>query len=59
MSFNIRDIDPDYVKKFGGHYNRCEPRDRQGQTRAKKTNGQYRPTGKRASQDEPKRGPSQ
>lgn len=22
MSFNIRDIDPEYVRAFGGHYNR-------------------------------------
>lgn len=48
---NIRDIDPQYVKEHGGHFNRCAPRDRQGKNRAKKTG--YRPTGDRAKHDQP------
>ena len=35
------------------HHNRCLPRQRQGQNRAKTG---YQPTGRRAPHDEPKRG---
>lgn len=51
---NIRDIDPQYVKDHGGHYNRCGVRDRQGRTRELK--GGYRPLHQRARHDEPQGG---
>lgn len=53
MSFNIRDIDPEYVRLYGGHYNHCPVRVQQGLTRQKK--GNYSPRFVRAPHDEPRR----
>lgn len=51
---NIRDIDPEYVKLHGGHYNRLPARIAQGKTRASK--GNYSPRFTRAPHDEPRKG---
>lgn len=51
---NIRDIDPEYVRLNGPHYNRMLPRQQQGINRAKK--GAYRALGFRAAHDEPGKG---
>lgn len=48
---NIRDIDPAYAKLHGPHFNRCLPRQRQADNRAKKTG--YRPRYTRAPHDNP------